>query len=349
MSRVRLISAGLLAVASVLAGGVGVAWAVENPNDGVGLQVRVTASPAPVVDSPPAVPTGVSVTEARFPIALRGLEPFSYVEIFANSTPVLIASGFADANGEFTTTVALPANLAPGDHSITATITSSSGAKTSLTIVTFAVTANGKLAAAGASSRGPASSSGRGANSAGSDGVTSEPVAEEEAEAALGSDPFQVGGSLWFGGFNARADYASGIFEPGISVNIVVRNVADEPVTARAALRLSSIGGVEIAERSDLKLATLEPGETRRVTVTVPKVGSWGFYDVVLDVKLPGSDASVMRTASAFVIPLPALFILFGVLLIAIIAAWTLSKLGVSLRRRSAPEANWSALEEVKA
>jgi hypothetical protein len=105
-----------------------------------------TPAPKPVVQA--ELPTGKSLKGATMDMVLTGLDPFSEVKIYARSTPVLIAEGFADANGEFRKTVRLPENLKQGDHSIVATVVNTSGVETSVTVAKFKVTANKKIAPA---------------------------------------------------------------------------------------------------------------------------------------------------------------------------------------------------------
>ena len=352
MSRRRTVLASVLALAGALSLGAGVAFANDEPDSGVGLQVRVTASPSPSVVAPPAIPSGESVASARFPIMLSGLDPHSYVEVFANSTPVLIASGFADANGNFETTVSLPPNLAPGEHSITATNVTASGSKKTITIVKFAVTASGKIAPAGASSTSQSSASRAtgGAATASRDGtVSSETVPAADAEAALGADPFSVGGALWFGGYRASASYREGIFDPDISTELVIRNVTDSSVTAIGSLSIASALGVQVSARDDIELATLAPGETRRVHVLCPNVGSWAFYDVAMEIRVADSEESVTRHASAFVFPLASLLVAFVVLLTVTVAVWVFSKSGLRLKRRRVSGPDWLGVDEATA
>jgi methionine-rich copper-binding protein CopC len=98
-----------------------------------------------VIEVPIEVPNDVPISQVQFVIALSGLEPFSYIEVYANSEPVLLASGFADENGEFNVTVSLPATLPPGDHSVSVQNTLSDGTTVETTLVAFSVSETGTV------------------------------------------------------------------------------------------------------------------------------------------------------------------------------------------------------------
>lgn len=357
MIKAFALSALAATVAIAMGFGVAAAFATDDdPNGGVGLQVSVTASPAPSPVYVPSVPTGLSVSEARFPIALSGLDPFSYVEIFANSTPVLIASGYADASGAFQAVVALPPNLAVGDHSISATNTTSSGVKKTITIVKFAVASNGLLAEAGTASPGTvvggstsSNSSSSASTTAAADGaVTSETLTGTAAVVDLGPDPFSVGGQLYFGGVSSEANYATGVLFPALRSTVVVRNVTTSPVSAVASVAVSNLFGGAVAESRNIAIDNLAPGETRKVTIRTDNVGSWGGYNVALSVAVPQSDAAVTRGTTTFAFPLASLLVVLGALALATVLIWIAIRAGALPRRRRSsqtPQADWDAAE----
>ena len=115
---------------------------------GVGLSVKVVVranTTPPVVDVPIETPNDVPISQVTFVIDLSGFEPFSYVEIYVRSEPVLLASGFADASGQFTATVDLPDNLPPGDHSITVANTLADGSFQEVRLTQFNVSESGTV------------------------------------------------------------------------------------------------------------------------------------------------------------------------------------------------------------
>ena len=119
--------------------------------EGIDLTVRVvtpidraTVKP-PVVDAPIVIPPNALSTQETILIDLSGFQPFSYVEIYVRSEPVLLASGFADAAGQFTARVDVPNNLPEGDHSITVENTLPDGSVIEIILAQFGVTESGTV------------------------------------------------------------------------------------------------------------------------------------------------------------------------------------------------------------
>lgn len=106
--------------------------------------VSPAPTPAPVIEVPVVIPVGVPLASVTVTISLSGLEPFSFVQVFAHSDPVLLASGFADAVGAFETSVSLPPSLPAGDHAISLQNTLSNGTIVETTLTTFSVSAGGQ-------------------------------------------------------------------------------------------------------------------------------------------------------------------------------------------------------------
>ena len=237
-----------------------------------------------MVEVPVEVPVDVPVEEATFTVSLSGLEPYSFIEIFANSTPVLIASGFADANGTFEAEVQLPPNIAPGEHSISATNTLSDGTKATTVVVKFAVTESGTLAPEGSMASGSGSTSG--GNNSGTSGAAggadvtfeSTSLGGSEVSGYLGPDPFNLGGVFYLGNLAAWADYTNGAYFPDAKLQFAVKNVSRDIVPASAHLWVSGPLGITVADVPRYMLVGLEPGETRLVTATVHGIGQWGLY-----------------------------------------------------------------------
>lgn len=119
--------------------------------EGIGLSVKVVTpinrdtTPPPVVDVPIVIPNNVPIEEVTFLIDLSGFVPFSYVEIYVRSEPVLLASGFANSEGQFTATVDIPNNLPAGDHSITVANTLPDGSFQEIILTQFGVTESGTV------------------------------------------------------------------------------------------------------------------------------------------------------------------------------------------------------------
>jgi hypothetical protein len=119
--------------------------------EGIGLTVRVVTpinratTPPPIVDVPIVIPENALSTQETILIDLSGFQPFSYVEIYVRSEPVLLASGFADAAGQFTARVDVPNNLPPGDHSITVANTLTDGSFQEIILAQFGVTELGTV------------------------------------------------------------------------------------------------------------------------------------------------------------------------------------------------------------
>jgi hypothetical protein len=264
-------------------GAVGASHAEEN--DGVPITVQVvtpTVAPSPRTETPVVVPVDTPVSEAIFPIALSGLEPNSYVEIFANSTPILIASGFADSTGRFEASVRLPANLPVGDHTISATNTLRDGTKVTTVAVAFSVSNSGKIAppSSGGGS-GAVTGQSRSSNNSGTDTgstVTEETVSGADAALLLGPDPFNLGGVFYVGGLVAHASYPLGVFSPAAEVSFAVRNVSNKPLTATLNFSIDNVFGMTVAELKKYKIQNLQPGETREVTALVRDIGQWTVY-----------------------------------------------------------------------
>lgn len=269
--------------AGISVGAAGASYADEN--DGLPISVQVvtpSVAPSPRTETPVVVPVNTPVAEAVFPIVLTGLQPFSYIEIFANSTPVLIASGFADSSGRFEAAVRLPANLPVGDHTITATNTLSDGTKLTTVAVAFSVSSSGRIAAptnggeqsTAAASRSASSAAGTSSGTT----VTQETVTGADAAVLLGPDPFNLGGVFYVGGLVAHASYPLSVFAPAAEVAFAVRNVSEEKLTASLNFTIENALGMTVAKLTDYKLRDLEPGETREVTALVRNIGQWSFY-----------------------------------------------------------------------
>ena len=310
--------------------------AIAQDPSGIDLELGVIAptnTPRPTIEVPVEVPVDVPVSEATFVIELSGLEPFSFVEIFANSTPVLIASGFADANGKFSVEAKLPPNIPPGEHSISAANTLSDGTKVVTTIVSFAVTQFGTLAEAGASNGGSdgttsGAGSGQRTDSQSTATIESKSLAGSAANGYLGPDPFNLGGVFYLGNLTARADYERvGIYSPDARLEFAVRNVSKDRAPAFAHLWVTGPLGNTIVDVPRYQIVAIEPGETRLIIATLRNIGQWGVYTAHMVFTPPeetngGEPIQFQRDSSFFAFSI-TLSIIFGfVILVVAVFLW---------------------------
>jgi hypothetical protein len=73
---------------------------------------------------------------------MSNLKPFSRVDLYAHSEPVLIATGFADADGNITLSGVLP-NLSAGQHTVSVDATTAGNTPFSETVLNLTVTPSG--------------------------------------------------------------------------------------------------------------------------------------------------------------------------------------------------------------
>lgn len=105
------------------------------------------ASSAPGVVSP-AIHLDLKATArdvvAGAPVLIegQGLQPGSAYSLVMRSTPTTVTTGTVSSGGRFSTTVNLPAGIAPGNHTITLTAIGSDGSTLSL-VTTFVVSSAG--------------------------------------------------------------------------------------------------------------------------------------------------------------------------------------------------------------
>jgi hypothetical protein len=152
----------------------------------VGIDVIV-----PVIVVPPSptaaaiIPVGAAADTAQVEVAVSGLQPYSYFELYLYSTPKLVASGFADSTGTFKVTIALPTTLEAGAHSLEVKGTDAGGQPYTQTVSQFAVTADRRLAGAGPGSSLISSTVSTTTNSNGSVTSSTQTTQTDAAAAAL--------------------------------------------------------------------------------------------------------------------------------------------------------------------
>ncbi len=83
---------------------------------------------------------------ARTLVSLTGLTPASAVEVTIHSEPIVLATGFADANGNFSQYVTIPADTPAGSHAITVTGTDLNGNPMAKSLF-FSINADGVVTA----------------------------------------------------------------------------------------------------------------------------------------------------------------------------------------------------------
>ena len=83
---------------------------------------------------------------ARTLVSLTGLTPGSAVEVTIHSEPIVLATGFADANGNFSQYVTIPADTPAGSHAITVTGTDLNGNPIAKSLF-FSINADGVVTA----------------------------------------------------------------------------------------------------------------------------------------------------------------------------------------------------------
>jgi len=254
----------------------------DDIDEGIDISVQVVApSTANEPEALVALPLGAPAKHASFVITLTGLQPLSFVEIFVNSTPVLLASGNADAAGMFQATVTLPASLDVGDHTISATGTMPNGKVFASTLSSFQISADGLLAEPSVVSALPSTTSATRASTTASRAATvtqttvTAPIA---AAAALGAEPFDLGGVFYLSGLVGSAAPMVGPSGGSVTLALTVKNVTASPLDAQARFWLENAMGLSVARSANIAVAQLAPDETRTITTTLTDLGQWGLY-----------------------------------------------------------------------
>jgi len=141
---------GALVALLTLGGSVVVgAGAQADDTEAVALTVAVAAKlPTGPVVIHCVLPVGSRTDSAPVHVTIHGLKPFSHVEVWVHSTPVLLISGAADAAGDFTGSGTLLADLEAGGHTIEVVGTSAADEPFSQVAASFAVTEAGTIGSA---------------------------------------------------------------------------------------------------------------------------------------------------------------------------------------------------------
>jgi hypothetical protein len=336
--RKRILAGVLLAVAVFPGMGLGAAWADDIPQvqcdaTTAGCKEPLTLSvgvlePLPDLAGQVQVPTGLSPAQTQVLVTFVGFKPYSYVEIYVNSTPILVASGFANANGEFATPANLPAGLPVGEHTITATGTKADGtAVKNLVIRKFTVTMartvetaesiqtttlrRAQEAAAQAAVQQATSST----PTPSATGTQTTITDQAQANAALGPDPYKLGNVLYVSGVSREALPSVSPTGGSVRVSMTVRNVSAETFDSSLTFSLSPALNIETAGSGALTVAALKPGETRTIAAEITDVGQWPVLEARAQLVPPPKVANtelapLERNAYLFVWPLFTLALL---------------------------------------
>jgi hypothetical protein len=143
------ILSGALVAVLALGGTAFAAGAQADDNQAVALTVSVADQlPTGPVVIHCVLPVGSHVNSAPVYVTIHGLKPFSHVEVWVHSTPVLLISGTADAAGDFSGSGTLPADLEAGGHTIEVVGTTAADDPFSQVAASFAVTEAGVIGSA---------------------------------------------------------------------------------------------------------------------------------------------------------------------------------------------------------
>jgi hypothetical protein len=279
-----------------------------------------------VVDSTPsATPTQfvtlpIGSDAATAPIVniqLTGLEPYSFVQVFAQSDPVLISSGFADKYGVYKAKANLPPTLEPGTHTITALVQDKGETTAALKpLIHFAVSGSGTVVKSSGGTGGGSTggSTGGGGSSGGTTGggtggtgggVTESPVATPQPSSNL-----SIGGVLLVGGAESSS---SATYDPNgapARVAVSVANNYSKSLSLVVSFSITNLFGQEVARIANYKVESLKPKANLLVSAqTKNGIGQWGFYNTKVTVsppsKIDGLNLySVTRDSSFFVWPM---------------------------------------------
>ena len=321
---------GTIALVAILGFSTGALGAdAANNEDGIDISVEVvepSTATAPVAVV--TLPIGSSAANATVVIALTGLKPLSLVEIFVNSTPVLLASGLADAAGTFTRTVTLPTGLEAGNHTISATGTMPDGSAFTSTLSSFSVTVGGLLAepvtvtAAAVPTTAQASTGSTLSPLAVSQVVAETPAA---AAAALGEDPFDLGGVFYLSGLTGSAVPVLGPEGGDITLAFTVKNVTSWPVSADLRFWLENAIGVQTAQSDEIHVDELGPGATKTIRATLADAGQWGAFNAHVTFTPPesvrGTVLSPVTRDTLVMMPPYFLLLMLGITVVLFLAA----------------------------
>jgi hypothetical protein len=247
------------------------------PIDSVKLPVGQDATSAPVVT-----------------IQIVGLEPYSFVQVFAQSEPILIASGFADKYGVFTCKAPLPSSLEAGSHAITASTQLKGETTASIkTLVKFDVSASGTIggpkSGGGGTGGGNAGGGGSGGGTNGGGGTgggtTASPTSSPSVIVAQGES---YGGILVVGGFVVDSRPTWSVDGATAKLHMTLENSYSKPYRLGASFKVRNFLGLEIARSNKIFLSNFKAKETKTIELeTSSKIGQWGAYSAEINIVPP--------------------------------------------------------------
>jgi len=240
--------------------------------------------------------TGTTITSATVEIVLVALDPFSLVQIYVQSDPVLIASGFADKYGVFKVIANLPPTLEAGDHSVVALVQTKGQSKPTLkSLVKFAVSTNGKVTN---KSKKP-----------------TKPVQESPAPSTTANAADIIQGVLFISGIRFLSEPTLDPRGNRGKVTTTVMNAYNKPYTLTVDETVKAWGLFELTRVESHQVINLKPKEARTLEHELKGIGQWGIYTVDLTVTPPETIddltlPAVHRDSIVFIVPLFPLLIL---------------------------------------
>jgi len=301
--------------------------AVSAQSADIPITVPVTSLTKIKVDA--TLPIGTTIDNATVPIVIDGFDPFQYVEIFVQSTPVLVASGFADAEGVFRAQVKLPAALELGSHSISAVYTKADGTKATLSVIKFDVkpggvvgkpsktTGGGSAGGTTGGSTGGAGGGGQGGGDSGSGGPTPSPTGT--------TDPTKTafGGALYLSGISFESDSTFAPAGNKARVSITAHNATKNPLLLKMSVEVRNFLGVKIGPTIPVSV-NLAGLAYKKIRVETSEIGQWGLYDVSIKIAPPKliegvSFTDIYRDSYFWVLPLfTSIFVWFALAFITV-------------------------------
>ena len=257
----------------------------------------ITPSPAATFDVEVDLPIGESAeTAPSVVIKLSGLEPYSFVQIFAQSEPILIASGFADKDGEFRAKVQLPPTLESGAHSIVALAQKEgeSVAK-SVTLAKFNISESGTIGKSNSSNSG---STGTGQDSGNEGGVTEPSGNDSGGSQSPSAEPTPkptdeaadiAKGVILVSGLTTTSVVSINPLDQTLRIILTLRNNHKTEIPVSVSASISNFLGVAVAESSKAEKFVMLSNQTRSIKLKPIAIGHWGFYTAQVKAEPLGS------------------------------------------------------------
>ena len=266
----------------------------DSPSGDIAVDAQVVES-TPTETAKPSVvlENNQSIANATVTVTLVDLEPFSLVQIYVQSTPVLICSGFADKYGVFDCKAVIPSDLVAGSHEILTSSQKAGELAPVLKVVkTFEVSIDGVV-------RSKKSGSGGGT-------VTESPAPSPTATA--GFEGGATEGVLYVGGVELTSVPSWNLSGAPLKASIVLRNAYKRTYSVNVRIETKALGLFALAKPQDFQVSNLKKHETRSVIQTIESPGQWGFYTTTFKVIPPKSIddnqmSVIQRNAQTFVSP----------------------------------------------